>query len=406
MKLKSVLIKCLCVMQLLNLSVQRLSAQENIQSGYIITKTNDTIRGYIQNDNINQFTGCTFRTDKNMPAVNYKPNDILAYRLTDNGKFFISKEVPTEQGAKVQFLEYLIQGKASMYFMRDDMEHFYIQKEDGKLIELSERPVMLWSKEAGLYYKTPKYKGKLKYILSDCPEISSEIDRLRLYPENLIKLAKDYHEKVCNTEECIIFEKKIKPVHFKFDVLAGISYNDFRFNKENYTEKQLGSFVGGRVEVDNLFFSIKKLTLNAGLNLQYFSNHTFHTDAYIYNNVVYYENRISKLDMQAFTVKIPVKVNYYFTQTKWKPYISMGMTNMFFLTQNKNIYITDFTDYYGNAVPLYQFGYIVTAGLSHEFKNKESLFLELNFEYIQNENINESLRFLNHYYSITIGYQL
>jgi hypothetical protein len=288
--------------------------------------------------------------------------------------------------------------------MRNNKDHYFIQKEGEKFIELSETPVLSKDSDGRNYYPPQKYTGKLKYTLSDCPEIYTEIDDIKLNPTQLIKLAKDYHNKVCNTEHCIIYERKIKPVKFNFGVLAGVSYTDFIFNANNYTDKGASAFAGGKVEIENLMPTFERFTVNTGFIVQYFSNYNFHTDSYVYNNVVYTENTVSVHDMQSTTLKIPLTFNYMFTQSKCRPYIGAGITNRFFMKQNKSIYITDFTDYYGQAIPFFHLGYIGLTGIKYLVNNKHSVFLEFNYEQMQNMNMNEILRIHNRTFSIQAGY--
>jgi len=374
-------------------SITGISAQEKSQSGYIITKSNDTIRGYIQNVNINQFTKCSFKKEKNSPTIDYLPGEIAAYRFDGDGKFFISMDTPSIAGNKTLFLEYLIKGKANIYFMRDNSDHYYIQKNDDKLIELTE-PQKFFTNEKGTFYSPQKYTGRLKYILSDCPQIYSEIDAIKMYPNQLIKLAKHYHERVCDSAKCIVFERKIKPVKFHIGVFAGMSYNDFRFNASNYSDKRPAGLAGCKVEIENLFFSLERVNLNIGGMLQYLSTYNFNTQGYIYNGIVYGTDHINNYDLniRATTVRIPVTIQYLFTQTRLKPYIGGGVTNLFFLSQNKNLYVPDFNEYYGKAIPFYHLGIIGTAGLKYQLKNRCSVFLEFSYEKLQNMNINEMLR--------------
>lgn len=403
MKRKQILAKCIAVLVYIIIPINWLVAQENNQSGYVITKTNDTIRGYIQNVNINQFTRCSFKVNKDSKIVDYLPGEIVAYRFGENGKFFISKETPSTSGNKILFLEYLIKGKASIYFMRDNTDHYYIQKEDDKLLELTE-PQKITNNAEGNYLTPQKYTGRLKYVLSDCPSIYSEIDALKLYPDQLIKLAKDYHEKVCDSEKCIVFEKKNNPVKFHIGVLAGISYNDFKFNATNYTDDRLGAFAGCKVEIENLIYALERITLNTGLIFQYYSTYKFHIDVYQYSYSDFTGNQILNLNLNATAFKIPLTVNYMLTQSKVRPYIGGGITNMFFLSQNKDIYIKDFTDYFGKTIPFYHFGIIGTAGLKYQLKNRHSLFVEFNYEKISNLNVNEVLRMHNQSLSLQAGY--
>jgi len=385
-------------------STGELKAQDNNRSGYIITKSNDTIKGYILNVNIGQFTKCLFQKDSHMKPVEYSPEDIIAYRFDNGGKFFVSKEVPSGTGKTTLFLEYLIKGKANLYFMRDNTEHYYIQKENELLIELTE-PKMIAADFGGEVYSHPqKYTGRLKYILSDCPAVFPEIDAVKLYPDQLIRLAKDYHNQVCDSAKCIIYERKLHPVKINLGVFAGVSYNDFKFNTANFTDKRAVGFAGCVVEIENLFFSLERITLNTGLAAQYLTTYTFNTDNYISQNVVFMKKQVSDMNMKAFTIKIPVMINYIFTQTRLRPYLGGGITNMFFLTQNKDIYITDYNEYYGQPVPLYHLGIVGTAGLKYKLKDAHSVFAEFSYEKIQNMNMNEILRMHNKTISFRAGY--
>ena len=322
--------------------------------------------------NINQFIQCAFKIDSKSPVITYSPNDILAYRFDNNGKFFVSKEVPTLTGTKVFFLEYLIKGKANIYFRRDNNEHYYIQKEVGDLMELTETPVLSKNEEGLPHYKPQKYTGKLKYVLSDCPDLFDEIDGLKLYSTQLIKLAKDYHDKVCESSKCIVFERKINPLKFNFVVLSGISYNDFIFSPENYTDKRIGALIGCNLEIQNLFFSFERMTVSTGVTLQYFSTYTLHTDSYQANNVIYSHNKVTDIDMRTGFIKIPVSFNYTLNYNKLQPYFGLGLTNTFYITQNKDLFVNDYNTYFGQAIPFYHLGVLGIFGVKFKLNNLSS----------------------------------
>jgi hypothetical protein len=55
-----------------------------------------------------------------------------------------------------------------------------------------------------------EYKGVLKFIYADYPELYPAIDNSILAKKNMIDLAKKYHKKVCSDTECIIYEKNPK----------------------------------------------------------------------------------------------------------------------------------------------------------------------------------------------------
>jgi hypothetical protein len=106
------------------LSIIKLQAQENFQPGYIITNSNDTILGFITKLENESFNKCEFKKAYNQKVTTYLAGQIRAYRFENDGKFFITKKIPVISGDSVRFLEYLIKGKANIYFMRDNTDHY------------------------------------------------------------------------------------------------------------------------------------------------------------------------------------------------------------------------------------------------------------------------------------------
>jgi hypothetical protein len=383
------------------------SAQNGNNSGYIITLQNDTIKGFLENNDVDNYKKCRFRKEKSLDIVDYLPGQIQAYRYNDSGKYFISNDVITTQGRKSVFLEYLIKGKANIYFMRDNTEHYYIQKETDELVELSEIPELTKNDDGVSYYKAQKYTGKLKYLLQDCPEVFPEIDNVKLNPTQLITLAKDYHDKVCNSEQCIIYERKIIPIQVSFGLYAGVSYNNFYLNSVNYSNNKFSVYPGFRLEIKNLFFSFEQLKLLTGLSLHYFSTYNFHVDAdwvntYLYHHIVEKE-KVKDVDLKAPAFRIPVSVNYTFTQSGLQPYVGIGFSNLFVFSQNKEFYLNNVYDYYGYSIPIYNFGIEVYAGLKLKINNNHSLFFDINFEKYRNFNPNLFCRIENQFISSQFG---
>lgn len=382
----------------------KVSAEVPDNIGYIITLGNDTVKGYIINANINQFTQCEFRKDMHEPIIKYKPGEIKAYRFLNNGKFFISQQILKNNQMQTYFLEYLIKGRANIYFMRDNTDHYFMQKDGDILFELSEPPVLTKDDEGVMYYKPQKFTGKIKYILSDCPEIYAKIDNTKLNPTDLINLAKDYHNRVCDSARCIIFERKISAIKIRKGFFVGISNNELYFNTKNYTDRRNNFLTGVKLEFENLFFSYERVFVETGLIYQHFSTYNFTTDLYRYNGVVYSSDSRRDIDINASVLKIPLAVNYLFGLGKIRPYIGCGVTNTFYLSQSKELYITDFTDYFGNTIPVYHLGIAGSIGIRYHLNKGNCLFLEGRYEGQQNMNQNYMLRMKNHYFACHLGY--
>jgi hypothetical protein len=405
--MKSIRIIILTTLFSFLLSAISLHAEDKFRTGYIITNTKDTVRGYLQQYNINAFTKCNFKKSLDDKITEYLPGDIFAYRYDDDGKFFISKEAPLEGGNRIFFLEYLIQGKANVYFMRDISDHFFIETEKNKIIELSQNPILIHKEDGTMYYKESTFKGKIRYMLSDCPDMIPEINKSELQMNDMIKIAKDYHNRVCNSEQCTIYELKIKPMKVCFYVVGGIAINQFTI-ENSYSNYNPGSLLGCKIDFENLFFSSEQSSFQLGLIFQQYVNYTFYTKRQSYYSTDIITDKLGKSNFNTTALKIPITYNYTFSQGKFRPYIGGGINNIIVLSRNKDFTMLPYysTDGVSNALGD-QVGLIGMAGYKYMLNKKHILNLELSYEYSISTNIADNFYKLhNSNFSLVLGYSL
>ena len=388
-------------------SVISLHAADKFCPGYIITNSKDTVRGFLQQYNIDAFTICHFKKSLDDKITEYLPGDIFAYRYNDDGKFFISKEAPLESGNRIFFLEYLIQGKANVFFMRDVSDHYFIETEKNKIMELSQNPLLIHNEDGTMYYKESTFKGKLRFMLADCPDMIPEIDKSELQLNSMIKIAKDYHNRVCNSEQCTIYELKIKPVQVHFYVIGGIAFNQFTI-ENSYSNYNPGALLGCKLDFENLFFSNEQSSLQLGLIFQQYANYTFYTKRQSYYSTDIITDKLGKSNFNTTAVKIPITYNYTFSLGKIRPYIGGGLNNILVLSKNKDFTILPYysTDGVSNALGD-QVGLIGIAGYKYMLNKKHILNLELSYEYSFSTNIADNFYKLhNSNFSLVLGYSL
>ncbi len=196
-----------------------LHAQTDFRPGYIINNSGDTLYGQIDyRGDLLMSSICKFKDPEN--TINeYSPNDITAFRFIDS-KYFVSREI----NHRKVFLEYLIKGKVNIYYMRDDIgNHYYLDKEDIILTEIPYEEGIKYVDDKQVLYESKKHIGILSYYMQDAPEFQSRIQSLREPKhQNLIKLAEDYHNAVCEGEKCIIYEKKQPFLKVNLEVVDGV----------------------------------------------------------------------------------------------------------------------------------------------------------------------------------------
>lgn len=212
MKLKGLVLLALLI------STGILNAQTDFRPGYII-KTGDTIFGEIDyRGDLLMGKICKFK-DADNTIVEYFPNDIEAFRFIDS-KYYVTQEIDD----KKVFMEYLIKGKVNIYYMRDEAgDHYYIDKEDVRLTEIPYEEGIKFVNDRAVSYRSTKHIGFLQYYMQDAPELQSRIQSVKK-PEHrtLVKLAENYHNTVCEGEQCIIYEKKVPLIKIFPELTSGV----------------------------------------------------------------------------------------------------------------------------------------------------------------------------------------
>jgi hypothetical protein len=236
--------RILLIVTLFIFTIATLQAQTEFRPGYVVKSEGDTLFGQIMyRDYIKMGKECLFKKNKKSKKITFYPTDILAYRFID-GKFFVTKTV----NGRPVFLEYLINGKLSMYHYRDSKaDHYYFEKDSVPLTELPYEDIYKKDSIGKLNAKkNNKYIGLLRYYLNDAPGIQPIIENIkRLERKNLISLAEYYHNVVCDGEKCIVYEKKFPAFRMNIEASGGVffdsekyldpKYYDIGFSHKGYT---------------------------------------------------------------------------------------------------------------------------------------------------------------------------
>jgi len=236
-------------------------AQINLRPGYIITNENDSIYGSIDfRTGERNSQQCVFKDNLTGETKTFLPGEIYAYRFTDDGRFYVSRTVIINQLEYKFFLEYIIQGIISLYYLGGEFPHYFFETEDGQTVEVSHKEEMIEQKDGGRAYKKDnRYIGVLNYLFSDSEKAKKKIPQATFSRNDFVKLTKEYHYDVCETgEECIEFEAKRDPhyVKIKFTARAGAKiYTYDLWRPQNMELKSASPYIGAEVD-----FSIPRLT--------------------------------------------------------------------------------------------------------------------------------------------------
>lgn len=394
-----------------------LSAQSNFSEGFIITNQGDTIEGFIDAKDKMIYSACTFKKDLDDAATNYNPEQLMAFRITD-GKYFQSRIITIDASSKHVFLEYLVKGKANIYYYRDTDDHYFIETEIVDLLELTAKTVTI-AGDYGAYEMPKRHKTKLKAVLSDSEQTQSKIESVSLNHRSLTNLAVAYHYDVCDTEDCIVFEKKKVKLKWNFTAFLGYGYAQIDLGSELKSNVSGSPTFGGRVELGNFLPWTERISVSLDVSFQNYSTTSFAIlydesirfsldgEDFVYVNNRFYDNRKEELhaDIDMTVLKLPISLFYAFGENKIKPYLGIGMMNQIVLSQNEDFLYDRFVDVFGKTIPSYQIGVAASFGTKFFLNANQAINLELNYEYASNLNINKSLKLKSSVFGVKLGFQ-
>lgn len=187
-------------------------AQRNPKAGFIITNTNDTVRGFIDyRGDVSCGRECTFCTEGQGEYVKYSPADIKGYRFSDNGVYYVSRTLPVDGTDKTFFAEFLLQGGLSLYRHVEELtEYFYLENADGELSEVkNEIPEHLT--EAAKRQTRKKIFHSITKMVDKSPKAVQDVARKPITPRNLMETVREYNEDFCkDAGECVVFQYNMK----------------------------------------------------------------------------------------------------------------------------------------------------------------------------------------------------
>lgn len=320
---KPLFIFCVCF----GISLSCMS-QSDFQEGYYITWENDTLRGLINNKGeTGNFRSCTFKKNEFSEHTKFSAEEIQAYRFI-NDKYYLSKKVNTTKGEEQVFVEFLVNGISNLYFFRDPNNYLYlIEDENGNLLELfNEEETIFVEGKGEVSRNTYKHIRMLKLAFANCMEIQPQVDNAELSHKSLIELTKDYHNYVCDYEECIVYEKTVTPIKIQFAPVVGINASSLDFDKgfySDFTYSQDINFAFG-IQVNAVLPRVNN-GISVQLEVLYNNN-----DIYgLYSD--YYELFIDNNLLQS-----SLAIKYNFLSGKIRPSVGIGLAANFLL--NTNIY--------------------------------------------------------------------
>jgi len=343
-------------------------AQNKYSPGFIINNEMQRIEGEvaIQSDVSNcQFVSFKERED----AMKYLPSQVKSWGI-DGSHLFVSQSIVEDEEEKLIFLEYIVKAKLSLlaYYGAGKYPRLFVQKDNAELRELIFTRI---TNSAGMVVDNKQYIGVLNIVLSDCSEVSGDINSTTFKINSLKKLIIKYNN--CVSPDDLVFEKSAKETQFiRFSVAVG--YNIPKYDIINTDEKNHSSYIpDADIETKNYFsygfyisFDIpwlKGLSANMGGMIAQ-TKFTFSAPTPYPNRYEYYVYRNT-------TITIPLQVRYAYKISRFSPYVGAGYSIVIYAKHNNNQNVLFESQHHGwNAC----------IGLDYEITDILSIFFDFGYQ--------------------------
>ncbi len=367
------------------------NAQSNYTKGYIITNKNDTINGLIdfRTDKIN-CSFCKFKLSKNAEEQIFYPQDLIAYRLIKEGKYYVSRTIKIDNEQQKVFLEYLVQGIKDLFYYPQKNDCYYIEDENGKMIAITKEPDKIVDNK---YITDNKYKGILSYIFRNSKSVSKKINKAYFDRRDMINLTKKYHTEMCAPgEECIVFANDYKKSFLEcdFSVYSGIQLTEITFEDNVLADhfksaKSMQPVIGGQLNISSPRI-LKTLSVQIDISLSKMEGCV----DYISNNM----DEIAIYEKYKFNSLMPngsVGLKYTFSCIKKiRPTIEAATSYTYLLKSSNSLYRENRETSYANkskidnyySIPESYYGFNGGVGFDYQLSNNHSAFCRVLFSHM------------------------
>ncbi|MFC7667878.1 hypothetical protein ACFQT0_11120 [Hymenobacter humi] len=223
-------------------------AQTNFRPGYVLPLAGDTLHGEVDSrEGRLNAQRARFRTSAEAPVTTYSPAELKGYGLTAENRHYRSLPVAVGGAAsKPYFLEILVDGPASLFFMRDSeqREMYYVASAKLPLAPL-EHGMQQEVKNGQTYMREQKtYRNMLAAALAGCPVVQGQLPRLP-FQENALRKIVSLYNSDCAGYQPLRPQPGATTTHVTWGLMAGavqhrLSYTGFPY-KDGETTHQTHS---------------------------------------------------------------------------------------------------------------------------------------------------------------------
>jgi hypothetical protein len=373
----------------------KLQAQ-NWLPGFVIVNETDTLFGEVnfRIPRLNQ-EQALFRKDANSPVREFSPEDIIGYRFTPEGKYFVSKTIEINDESRLVFVEFMVEGMMNLYYYLDAdsrQEYYFFESENRELLTLTKRAVEVdWADESTFIRdgelrfirQDNRWEGLIRHHFQEFAPIAFNPNPFEFTQAGMIDIARTYHDLTCPIgSECIVFENQ-RPdkigINVRYSAYASLENFIFvhKYTSKDFFAPSLGA---------TFYFVYPQFATNFGLYLDVsVSRINTVLEDFIYRQQ-FGHTWFRDIHMDVFPVSGRVGAKYFKPMGRFTPTAKAGFSYRYFLG---NIRVYEFSGSrrhnnvrFESDRPVVSFpGIHAAIGSEYSLKNGSALSLYLTFDH-------------------------
>jgi hypothetical protein len=293
-------------------------------------------------------------------VIEYSPYEISDYGFKD-GRVYVSKEIHISDTSKRVFLERLLNEKTVLYFYKEKgSKTFFLEKDSTIFNEIPKKNV-----------DGKNYREQLAKISNNCQNTSPLAQLVSYNKNSLVKFFKLYNN-------C-----KLRPFpHLKYGPTLGYEFVDLIPPNKN------------QLEYINYFNLDYDGSFSVGMFFDYpiiASDFSIHTEILISKHGFSYNKTVEGKDMDFVanlsSLKLPLLLRYTYPSNKLRPFLNIGISNLYYLRDELSIYETTTnknTIIINNVMKTSLINkdyleYTIGGGVDYQLNCKNSVFFELRY---------------------------
>ena len=324
-------------------------AQTNFRPGYVLPLAGDTLRGEVDlRDSRANSQRCRFRASPDAAVTTYSPAELRGYGLPAAAKRYRTLSVAASRAAQPYFLEVLVDGPASLYFLRDAQQHEFYYVASPKLpLTLLEHSFVQVVRDGHVYNEERSpFRNTLAIALAGCAPAQATLPRLLFQETSLRKVVQQYN--ACQGYQAHQEQPTDAGGKAVFGVMAGggsytLSYSGFPYRDATVTDHSTGVVVG-----PTLRFSSGRLSQKLALVMALlYGAEKYEIDAPSqFTGAPSGSRTRSRFDLAY--LRLPVMFRYTYPRGKVAPVAELGFTLAYALKTTNTVEQTN--AYYANGV--------------------------------------------------------